>query len=1187
MKNILYQESIVEIKHLFRMMRNTLLALFVFAGTAFATESYSQTMKVTVVADNMSTGKVISEIEKQTDYLFVYNVNEVNLKRNVKVNAQNKSVAEVLNKVFEGTDIYYAMEGKNIMLMSKAKDGEVAQQANKVTGIVKDTNGEPIIGANVTVKGQSIGTITDIDGRFVLDAPKNAVLQITYIGYVSQEVKVGSQKELNIILKEDTKTLDEVVVIGYGSMRKKDLTGAVVQINPNKVADTHPTNVQELLRGTAGLQIGYDTSAKGGGSIQLRGQNSVYTDGDHNAPLIVLDGMVFYGELSEINPNDISQIDVLKDASSTAIYGAKAACGVIIITTKKGKVGKPVINISTSLGLDTKSDFRSVYDAMGYMKFREDWYKTTTLGFDEKGNYSYYAIGDKGVGYYDSPDNLLQYGMNIDQWKALSTSSDGESLQSIYARRLGLDESSNVYNNYLLGKTVNWEDQVFRTGIRQDYNANISGASDRINYYISFGYLKNQGVLYGDDYKSFRSNLKVNGKVTDWLEIGANINVQDRSDGTQSINLETEQNMLSTTTMLRLSPYASLYDEDGSYIQYPMDSDIKRGYNYWFSNQYNDLEKGYTIFNTVFNSRIKLPFNITYDFNIAPRYQFFYDRYFMSADYPDSNVRDRGVNRGWAKRFDWSLNNTITWDYTFKDVHHFMVTLVQEAEERRYWSDNIKARNIQPSDALGFHNTQNATLEDSSFGTDDTHETACALLGRLFYSYDNRYLFTGSVRRDGYSAFGSSNPYATFPSFSVAWNFSNEKFVNLPWLNTGKLRFSWGKNGNRSLANSYLSLANLGAGLGATMNYLNPDGSVATDMKYLMMDRLANPGLQWEKTESFNIGLDFAVLDNRLSGSIDYYFKKTHDMIMSQRLPNFSGFSSIYTNLGEIQNTGVELSFSSVNIDRPNFRWTSTLNFSFNANKINHLYYEYEDVIDNTGNVIGKKEMDDKTNGWFIGKAIDEIWDFKVEGIWQVDEAEKASLVGQRPGDPKVSNIYTADDIINEDGTRTPVYNDRDKVFQGKKTPPIYWNLRNNFTIWKNLDIYFSLYSYMGHKSKSVNYLNQLNQASSVTYAFNNFKGGYWLPENPTNKYARLDALGPSGATAPAKVYNRSFIRLDNISLGYTLPQKWTRKFLIDRIRVTASIRNIAVFTNDWEYGDPETGGLATRTYNFGLNFTL
>lgn len=312
MKNILYQESIVEIKHLFRMMRNTLLALFVFAGTAFATESYSQTMKVTVVADNVSTGKVISEIEKQTDYLFVYNVNEVNLKRNVKVNAQNKSVAEVLNKVFEGTDIYYAMEGKNIMLMSKAKDGEAVQQANKVTGIVKDANGEPVIGANVMVKGQSIGTITDIDGRFVLDAPKEAVLQITYIGYVSQEVKVSGKREINVVLKEDSEMLDEVVVVGYGTMKKKDLTGAVSQIRPAELSNEAPKTVQDVLRGTAGLRIGFDGSAKGGGSMQVRGQRSVYSDGGHNDPLIILDGMIFYGELSEINPNDISQIDVLK-----------------------------------------------------------------------------------------------------------------------------------------------------------------------------------------------------------------------------------------------------------------------------------------------------------------------------------------------------------------------------------------------------------------------------------------------------------------------------------------------------------------------------------------------------------------------------------------------------------------------------------------------------------------------------------------------------------------------------------------------------------------------------------------------------------------------------------------------------------------------------------------------------------
>ena len=349
MKNILYQESIVEIKHLFRMMRNTLLALFVFAGTAFATESYSQTMKVTVVADNMSTGKVISEIEKQTDYLFVYNVSEVNLKRNVKVNAQNKSVAEVLNKVFEGTDIYYAMEGKNIMLMSKAKDGEVAQQANKVTGIVKDTNGEPIIGANVTVKGQSIGTITDIDGRFVLDAPKNAVLQITYIGYVSQEVKVSGNKELNIILKEDTETLDEVVVVGYGTMKKTDLTGAVMQVKTNDIKSVTAGNPLQALQGRApGVSVMTNNIPGESPTMRIRGSGSISAGND---PLYVVDGFpLMNGSISEVNANDIASIEVLKDASATAIYGSRGANGVVMITTKTGAKNAKNLSFNATYG---------------------------------------------------------------------------------------------------------------------------------------------------------------------------------------------------------------------------------------------------------------------------------------------------------------------------------------------------------------------------------------------------------------------------------------------------------------------------------------------------------------------------------------------------------------------------------------------------------------------------------------------------------------------------------------------------------------------------------------------------------------------------------------------------------------------------------------------------------------------
>lgn len=1052
----------------------------------------------------------------------------------------------------------------------------------QVIGKVVDSTGESVIGASVVVKGTTNGVITDIDGNFILkDVPEDGIIVISYVGYQTQEIKVTDKNIINVTLTEDTEMLEEVVVVGYGSMRKKDLTGSVVQINPTKIADSNPSNVQDLLRGTAGLQVGYDASAKGGGTMQLRGQNSVYTDGNHNTPLIVLDGMVFYGELSEINPDDIGQIDVLKDASSAAIYGAKAASGVIIITTKKGKQGKPTINVSANFGLDTKSNFRKVYNAAGYLKYREDYYKTATLGFDANGNYTYYAKGNLGIGYYDNPNNLSQYGITTDQWAAYTTNTDGESLESIYAKRMNMyNYSKDAYEGFLTGRVTDWEDVVFRTGMRQDYNASISGATDRVNYYLSFGYLRNEGVTTGDDYKSFRSNVKINGKVTDWLEIGANINFQDRSDGGLAIDLDTEQDPYSYVTMLRLSPFASLYNEDGSYKQYPMDSNLHYGYNYFFDNQYYDLEKGYTVFNTIFNAKVKLPFNITYDFNIAPRYQFFYDRYFMSNELPNSDAKTKGVNRGWGKNFDYSLNNTINWDYTFADKHHVMVTLAQEAEERRYWSDNVEARNILPSDALGFHNTQNASKEDSKFSTNDTHETAAAYLGRLFYSYDDRYMFTGTVRRDGYSAFGSSNPWATFPSFSVAWTFSNEKFVNIPWLDNGKLRLSWGQNGNRSLDNTYLSLANLTAGAGATMDYLKADGSLATDMKYLMMDRLANPNLQWEKTEAYNIGLDFAILGNRLSGSIDYYIKKTHDMIMAQRLPNFSGFSSIYTNLGEVQNTGIELMLNSVNFDTKDFRWTTTLNFSYNSNKIKHLYYDYNE---------NGVENDDSSNGWFIGKPVDEIWDFKVIGTWQVDEAGEAALVNQVPGDPKVANTYTEDDIINADGTRIPVYNDKDKVFQGRKTAPIYWNLRNDFTLWKDFDISFSLYSYMGHKSTSTYYLNKANTADCMTRGYNQYIQGYWLPENSSNNYARLNAAGPSGASDPVKVYNRSFVRLDNITLGYTLPAYWTKKALIDRVRITASVRNVAVFggSKTWEFGDIETGGLATRTYNLGFNFTF
>lgn len=1073
-----------------------------------------------------------------------------------------------------------------------APEVQIAQQDRRtVTGTVVDETGEPVIGANVVEKGNSSnGVITDIDGNFNIRVEGKATLQISYIGYQTVEAEATPGKALRIVLREDHAMLDEVVVVGYGSMRKKDLTGSVAQINPTKLADQNPGTVQDVLRGVPGLQIGYDASAKSEPSIQLRGQNSLGTDA---TPMLVLDGMPFYGELSEINPDDIAQIDVLKDASSAAIYGSKAAAGVIIITTKKGKKGKPVINVSANLAVNKKSAYRDYYNASGYMKYREDWYMMNyTYGQGDDGLYGYYRATDGNgnllypEGYFNNPSGLTS------EQKAAWASNTGTSgfglndndynysdpYLSLYARRLYLDNAANVYQNFMAGNITDWNDATFRTGLNQDYNASISGATDNSNYYVSFGYMKNEGAVVGNDYEAFRANMKIDTKITDWLQIGANVNFQDRSDGDIQVSLGSNY---WDDNMLRNSPYASMYDADGNYEQYPMSGlSTNGGYNYYHYRQYYDLEKGYTVLNTIFNAKVTLPYGITYDFNISPRYQWFYDRYWMSADLPNSSASSQGVNRGWSKNFDWNLNNTITWDRTIKKDHHFILTLVQEAEEHRYWSDYIYARNITPTDALGFHYTSGADMDASSFTTSDYHYTAASYLARLFYSFKDRYMITGTFRRDGYSGFGSNNPWANFGSVGLGWVFSEESFMDSTkdWWEYGKLRLSWGTNGNRDFGSSgwYATLANLALG-GTDMVYYSSSGDNVVHPLY--MSRLAAPNLQWEKTESWDVGLDLSFFDGRLTANMDYYFKKTKDMIMSRSLPDFSGFSSIYTNLGEVQNQGFEIAVSTLNIQNDKFSWSTTAGFSINKNRINHIYYNYDE---------NGVEQNDTSNSWYIGQPIGTIWYYVTDGVWQNTEEDiaAAALVGQVPGDPKVVNIYTDDDEILEDGTRVPVYNDNDKVYLGTTNPPIYWNFRNDFTLWKDLTLSISFYSYMGHKSTAGYWLNNDNGGSEVTNAFNVPAKSYWTPDNPTNDYARLNASGPTGAESVSKLYNRSFVRLDNISVGYTLPQKWTRKYMLDRVHLSLSCNNVCTFSS-WEYGDPETGGLATRTFNFGINITL
>jgi TonB-linked SusC/RagA family outer membrane protein len=1177
-------------RKIFRAMKISLFLILFSALQVMAGSSYSQSTRLSLNMKNVTVKDVLFQIEEQSEFYFLYNSELIDVQRKVDINVQNEKVDVILNTLFGDGKVNAMIRDRHIILTPA--DEATSQQQKSISGKVIDSSGFSLPGVSVVVKGTTTGTITDVDGKYSLpNIMSGSTLLFSFVGMKTQEVVVGNNQTINVTLIEDAIGIEEVVAVGYGTMRKKDLTGSITQIRLDKIENENLQTVQDILRGTPGLNVGFDGSAKGGGSMQIRGQRSVYTDGGHNDPLLILDGMTFYGELSEINPDDIAQIDVLKDASAASVYGAKSANGVIIITTKKGKTGKPTINLSSSFGVTTMGANREVYEQDGFLKFYEDWNTAPTYGLNTTTNqYEAYQTTNKTKpGYFVKPtsENLAKYGISRDQWRLYNNNSVDASDEEVWAGRLGLRDKSLA--NFLSGKTFDWYNQSFRSGINQDYNVSISGASDKMNYYMSIGYLSNEGVAVGNDYKAIRSNLKLEGKVNDWLIIGANANFQDRSDGDLAVDWEKQ--------ILENSPFSLYKDENGELIAHPMrDGGYAQGYNYAFDRQYKDLEKGYTVLNSIFTAKIALPFHINYSFNAAPRYQFYYDRYFESSQHPDWAGTNGLINREQAKRFDWSLNNTINWDYTFNTKHHVNITLVQEAEERQYWMDRIEARDILPTDALGLHETANGNKDKSKFDSNDTRETADGMLARAFYSYDDRFMITSSVRRDGYSAFGTSNPRATFFSTAVAWSFTNEKFFKWAPMNVGKLRFSWGQNGNRSLANPYVALADLVPGTG-TQGYVDANNNYI-QYQLLKVNRLANSHLQWEKTTSWNIGLDYGFLDNRISGTMDYYVMPTTDMIMNQSLPGFSGFGSITTNLGEVQNKGFELSINSRNIKNDVMEWNTTFGFSVYKNTIKHLYYAYENVLDATGNVIGTKETSDISNKWFIGEAISSIWDYRVTGIWQADEVAEAANYGQRPGDPKVANNFTDDDRVNADGSKTPVYNDKDKEILGQTAPPIHWSMRNEFTFFKNLDFSFNIYSYWGHKSMSGEYLNRVNNSSQIDNNFNIYTRDYWTPENSTNDYARLNAKGPSGLDAPSKLYDRSFIRLENVSMGYTIPKRISSKVGIDKLKVFGTVRNVAVWAKDWEYWDPETyngnpnsdrpnSGLAPRVYTIGLNVTL
>lgn len=899
-----------------------------------------------------------------------------------------------------------------------------------------------------------------------------------------------------------------------------------------------------MLRGNiAGLSVGTTTTARGGGSFLVRGRSSVNAG---TSPLIVLDGVIFPGDLADINPNDINSIDVLKDASSAAVFGAKAASGVILITTKKGTKAKPTITLNTNIGYGELATNEFLYDGPGFIDWRTDVLKSINP-----------ANATNKPFMYNDPRNLPS-NITVDQWKAYDNK-QGEPVD-IWLDRLKLLPIE--VQNYKDGKTIDWYDQMFRKGIRQDHTLSVSGRKEDFSYYMSFGYMNNQGVVVDDDFKTFRFRNNLEAKIASFLNVGLNLQFADRDESSVPVNWG---------GMINASPYGEKFKADGFSLRDSPNDDIGNNTNpfndSWFTSR---LEKTTTIFGSLY-AKGELPFGFSYQINFTPNFEYY--RFFNGVSAKNYRFTARGgvATRIEQTEYHWQLDNLLKWKKNFGE-HQVDITFLVNAEKFQSSRSQMDNEGFAPNDNLSYHNIGagiKPTL--SSF---DQVSTGDALMGRLNYSFLQRYLLTASFRRDGYSAFGTKNPRADFPAIALGWVFSDEKFLkSAQWLNHGKLRASWGINGNRDIGR-YAALADLATG---KYQYVKTDGTVVL-VSQLYVNRLANPDLKWEETTSFNIGLDFAVLNNRLDGSIELYHKKTNDLLIERALPDVTGFINVIDNIGQVDNKGIEVMLNSLNLKTKNFSWRTSVNFSLNRNKIVHLYGPVNAIDPVSGRTI-QVEKDDVSNRWFIGKDINAVWDLKEIGVWQQEEATEAARYGVRPGDFKIQDV-------NGDGT----FSDADRQFFGSTNPKFQWTLRNEFNLFRNFDFSFMLYSIWGNKRA----FNQAKNNSGFLDRQNSYQFKYWTPENPTNDYARLYS---SNGSAGFSVYrDASFIRLSTIALAYSLSKPLLQRVGFESVKIYASVNNMGVYAPHWTFWDPEYGNTPNddrsnaptpRYYTLGLNVSL
>ena len=1100
-------------KQIFRIMRISTFLLMVCVFCSYAGNAHSQNAKVSIRMNNVKLDKILNEIENQTDYIFIYN-NQVDINKITSVKVKNEAVAQVLDKILSGTGINYELEGTHIILTTEAiKDLHAQQQAKTVTGTVTDVSGEPIIGANIRIKGTTTGTITDIDGNFSIEAEPQSVIEVSYIGYLTQETVINNQKSIRFLLKEDTKTLDEVVVIGYGVQKKADLTGSVANINTEKLNTQSNANIGQALQGKiAGVDIVSQGGAPGSGTrIMVRGIGTL----NNASPLYIVDGM-YMNSIDHINPNDIASIDVLKDASSAAIYGSRAANGVIIVTTKEGSntEGKPIIDLSVNLGISTASKFLDMLDAKG-------WAEVTTIARQ--------AIGkpalDMATDLANRPDN-------------------------------------------------DWQDIMFRPALMQNYNLSVKGGGKYSTYYTGLGYFNQDGIVKGTNYQRYNIQSK-NDYKRGIFSAGTNLIISFSHD--KPLHQELRGGMIGT--ILQSVPTLEKYDDtrEGGYggtygdvvnIPHPLaiiDDNIMDRYNEnvkIFANLYAQIElfKG-----------LKYKLNLTPDFSFerCKNYLNKYDFGLATNSITQLTERQR-------RRRNILVENLLTFDRTFEE--HKISALAG------YTYQDSRFRHIQAyGEGLpqGLEEIDAATTNRSNEGN-SWRSVLTSILGRVFYSYQNKYLFTATIRRDGSSKFGKNNRYGYFPSFSLGWNVAEEKFMeNVHWLDQLKLRGGYGVLGNQEIDNyQYSSTITTG------INY--PDGNGGL-LQGAFPKNFANPDIKWEETAMTNVGIDFMAFNNRLSLTADYYVKNTKDILLTVPIPISSGGANDpIRNAGKIRNNGFEFNLGWMDQPNPDISYGINLIGSFNKNKVIAMGSESGSIKG------GSTNQNITTSETKAGYPIGGYWLISTAGYFNSQEEVDAYAKDGK----KIQPAAEPGDIKFVDANNDGVINDDDRVFQGSPFPDFTFALNGNMR-YKNFDLSIGLQGVLGNKI-----YNATRQTLEDVTKGSNFLAScldYWTPENKNASHPRLTWDDPNRNTrAESDRYleNGSYLRLRSVQLGYTFPQTWF-KGAIQHARVYINAENLFTITSYSGYSPDVNADNANyrgfdnfiyptnRTFMLGLNVTF